>query len=100
MAKARRRNAVTDGKQIDAPAPGLTLRYLLSGLLFCECGLRMTASSSAKYVAKSGEERRYVSYVCPGYLAGHCENATRVPEEWIRLVVVGTLRDRLFSENG
>ena len=100
-AEARRRkaNAHGDGKLIEAPAPGLTLRYLLSGLLFCECGLRMNASASSPYVTKAGEERRYVSYVCPGYLAGHCENGTRVPEAWIRSVVVGKLRERLFPAN-
>jgi DNA invertase Pin-like site-specific DNA recombinase len=97
---ARRRKDESTGKQLDAPAPGLTLNYLLSGLLFCECGLRMTASSSSVYVAKDGTERRYVSYVCPGYLGGHCKNGTRVPEEWVRSVVLGKLRDRLFPEAG
>jgi hypothetical protein len=96
---ARRRKTPADGKQIEAPAPGLTLNYLLSGLLFCKCTLRMTASSSTAYVAKDGTERRYTSYVCPGYLGGHCDNGTRVPEEWIRSVVIGKLRERLFPES-
>ncbi|MBL9089927.1 MAG: recombinase family protein [Planctomycetaceae bacterium] len=96
---ARRRHAESEGKQLDAPAPGLTLNYLLSGLLFCECGLRMVASSSSPYVAKDGTERRYTSYVCPGYLGGHCENCTRVPEEWVRSVVIGKLCERLFPES-
>jgi site-specific DNA recombinase len=93
---ARRRKATGNGKQLVAPAPGLTLNYLLSGLLFCECGLRMVASSSSPYIAKDGTERRYTSYVCPGYLGGHCENGTRVSEEWVRSVVIGKLRERLF----
>lgn len=96
---ARRRKATADGKQLVAPAPGLTLIYLLSGLLLCECGLRMVAGSSTPYVAKDGTERRYTSYVCPGYLGGHCENGTRVPEEWVRSIVIGKLRERLFPES-
>jgi DNA invertase Pin-like site-specific DNA recombinase len=96
---ARHRKATGDGKQLVAPAPGLTLNYLLSGLLFCECGLRMVTSSSSPYVAKDGTERRYTSYVCPGYLGGHCENGTRVSEEWVRSVVIGKLRERLFPES-
>jgi DNA invertase Pin-like site-specific DNA recombinase len=96
---ARRRKATANGKQLVAPAPGLTLIYLLSGLLLCECGLRMVAGSSTPYVAKDGTERRYTSYVCPGYLGGHCENGTRVPEEWVRSIVIGKLRERLFPES-
>ncbi len=97
--EARARNEQVGDKLLDVPAPGLTLRYLLSGLLFCECGLRMTASSSSPYLAQDGTERRYTSYVCPGYLAGHCENGTRVPEPWIRAMVIGKLRERLFPQS-
>jgi hypothetical protein len=104
LREARRRRranhdqkAAASEKQIVAPAPGMTLKYLLSGLVYCnECGLRMTASSSSEYVTKAGEAKRYTSYVCPGYLAGHCANATRVPEDWLRTVVVGKIRERLF----
>ena len=59
----------------------------------------MVPSSSTPYVAKDGAERRYTSYVCPGYLGGHCENGTRVSEEWVRSVVIGKLRERLFPES-
>ncbi|MDP6718293.1 MAG: recombinase family protein, partial [Pirellulaceae bacterium] len=62
VAEKRRPRGEANGKQIEPSAPGLSLKYLLSGLVFCsECGLRMTASSSSKYVTKSGEERLYVS---------------------------------------
>ena len=44
------------------------------------------------YVARDGSERRYASYVCPGFLGGQCANSTRVPEEWIRTVVINKLR--------
>lgn len=96
--EARRRKLSDDGKLIKAKAPGLTLNYLLSGLLHCECGLRMVASSGGAYTAKNGTQRRYASYACPGYLAGHCENNTRVPEEWIRSVVINKLRERLLPD--
>jgi site-specific DNA recombinase len=99
FAASRRAKATANGKQIEPLAPGLALSYLLSGLLFCECGLRMVASSTRVYVTKDGEERRYVAYVCPGYVAGHCENGTRVPEEWIRSTVIALLRQRLFPES-
>lgn len=99
LAAARALKGQQDGKLIEAQAPGLTLNYLLSGLLFCECGIRMTASSGGAYMTKDGEQRRYVSYVCPGYLAGNCENGTRVPEQWIRSVVMGKLKERLFPES-
>ncbi|MAD80495.1 MAG: recombinase family protein [Pirellulaceae bacterium] len=97
VAEKRRPRGEANGKQIEPSAPGLSLKYLLSGLVFCsECGLRMTASSSSKYVTKSGEERLYVSYVCPGYLGGHCLNSKTVPEKWLREVVVAKVRERLF----
>lgn len=98
---AKRRKEANDGKLLSPPAPGLTVNYLLSGLLFCgSCGLRMTASSSSPYTDKDGQSRRYTSYVCPGYIASHCENATRVPEAWIRKVVIETMLQRLLPPNG
>ncbi len=96
---ARRRKLSPDAKQIKAQAPGLTLKYFLSGLLYCECGLRMIASSGGAYTAKDGTQRRYAAYVCPGYVAGHCENNTRVPEEWIRKVVINQVRERLSVDS-
>lgn len=84
-------------KQIEAPAPGLSLKYLLSGLVFCsDCELRMTLSSSGGYITASGETKRYPTYVCPGYIAGDCINGRRVPETWLRDVVIAKLRERLF----
>jgi len=97
IAVLRRRKADANGKQIQPPAPGLSVKYLLSGLVFCsECGLRMTGSSTSAYVAESGEVRRYTSYVCSGYLSGQCANSKRVPEQWLREVVIARIRARLF----
>lgn len=90
-------NVAGTQKQILPPAPGMSLKYLLSGLLFCgECGLRMVATPSSPYTTKSGTIKRYTVFACPGAKAGHCGNKVAVPEEWIRDLVVGTLRDRLF----
>jgi DNA invertase Pin-like site-specific DNA recombinase len=85
-----------DEKLIAPLVKGLTVKYLLSGLLVCECGLKMTASSSAVYVDKSGKRRRYVNYVCPSNVAGNCPNNLRIPEPWIRQVVITALRELLF----
>lgn len=101
------RRALFSGTQADEPklgdklivpaAPGLTLKYLLSGLTRCGlCGALMQPNGSGVYVAKSGDERRYTAYVCPNFIAGHCKNNRRVPEAWLREQVVSTLRARLF----
>ncbi len=96
-AVALSRKAGKTEKNILAPAPGMTVNYLLSGLLFCaECGLRMIASPSSPYTTKSGAIKRYTVFACPGAKAGHCSNKVTVPEEWISDVVISKLRERLF----
>jgi DNA invertase Pin-like site-specific DNA recombinase len=96
--RARAPANASDGKLIEPPAPGLTLKYLLTGLVRCgHCGRAMTPGSSAPYITKSGEAKRYAAYFCPGAVAGICPNSKRVPEEWLREVVVGTARRRLFG---
>ena len=96
LAVSRKSAATTELKQIKALAPGLTLKYLLTGLIRCgHCRGAMTVSSSS-YLTKAGEQKRYVAYICPGYLAGNCPNFRRVPEEWTRMLVMNTLRERLF----
>ena len=75
----------------------MTLKYLLTGLVRCgHCKRAMNPSSSAPYITKSGEAKRYTAYSCPGSVAGVCQNSTRVPEEWLREVVIDTTRERLF----
>ena len=89
------------GKLIEPPAPGMTLRYLLTGLVRCgHCSRAMNPTSSAAYVTKSGEAKRYTAYSCPGSVSGVCPNGTRVPENWLRKVVIGTVRQRLFPGDG
>lgn len=84
-------------KQIQPSAPGMTLNYLLSGLLYCsECGVRMVLSATQIYVTKAGDNRNYASYRCPAYRAGGCANAVSVPEVWVREEVIAIIRQRLF----
>ena len=93
------KNRKTNGDKLLRPlAPGISLNYLLSGLVFCsECGVRMTVASSPVYETISGESRRYVHYLCPNTRSGACRNKTRVPEPWLRGVVVSKLVERLFG---
>lgn len=79
--------------------PGITLKYLLSGLVRCaHCRRAMVVSSSPIYTTADGDERRYVSYACTGVAGGVCDNKTRIPEPWLRSIVVDLLRKRLFVE--
>jgi site-specific DNA recombinase len=97
QARKARRNG--GDEQVGALIPGLALTYMLSGLVCCgHCHRSMTASSSPTYTTKRGEARRYVSYGCPGYAGGICPNSTRVPEAWLREVVVSLVRQRLFPD--
>jgi DNA invertase Pin-like site-specific DNA recombinase len=96
--QARQARKTASGKQIAAVTPGLALNYLLSGLVRCgDCNRAMTVSSSPAYTTRAGETKRYASYVCPGYVARVCPNGTRVPEGWLREVVVGLIFRRLFQ---
>ena len=93
-------SAAEFGSKILLPvAPGLSLKYPLSGLVKCgHCGRVMTASSSRPYTTAAGHTSRYTRYVCPGYVSGVCVNKRRIPEEWIRNWVIDLLGRRLFGE--
>ena len=84
-------------KQIAALAPGLTLKYLLSGLIVCgECNSRMTACSST---GESRNATRYAYYRCPLYAASGgrgCRNGRYVREDQLRAGVLGRVRALLF----
>ena len=93
-ARTRRRPPAGGDKQIAPPAPGLTLKHLLSGLVRCgACDRSMRPVPSGR-ASKGG--RRYLYYACPGMIAGACANKTYVPEGWLREAVVARLRARLF----
>lgn len=95
---AARGGGESDGKLIAPIAPGLALKYMLTGLARCgTCGRSMAPSSSGLYAPKrGGEPRRYVSYVCPGSLDGSCDNDTRFKEPWLREQVLDAIMRRLF----
>ncbi|WP_425619155.1 recombinase family protein [Anatilimnocola sp. NA78] len=82
-------------------APGIALRYPLSGLLICaECGRAMTASSGLPYTDKDGKQRRYVYYGCSGHKHGKtCVNDRFVPEQWIRDETFRIVREGLDLDN-
>jgi site-specific DNA recombinase len=87
-------------KFIQPLAPGLTLKYVLAGLVRCECGRAMTPSASGPYEMASGEVKRYVAYACPAAASGVCKNRVRVPEDWLRQTVIRTLMNHLlFPDN-
>ncbi|QGJ68594.1 Recombinase domain-containing protein [Planctomycetales bacterium 10988] len=98
--RPRRLEPDEDGKKIEAPAPGLSVNYLLSGLVYCsECSLRMQISSTGEYTNSEGEKIRYVYYYCPRSRIGICHNKLHVPETRLREKVIQTIRERLFSKS-
>ena len=95
--RQRRKAHEGNGKLIAPPAPGMVLKYLLTGLVRCGlCGRSMTPSSSGNYKGKDGQPKRKVSYVCPGYPLHICTNGRRIPEKWLRQVIVAKIQERLF----
>ncbi len=98
--KAQRRQKGDLEKQLLPPAPGMTVRYPLAGLVFCElCGAVMTVSSSGSYTRADGTVSNYGGYVCPRARSGMCDNKVRISEEWLRSFVFQTLLSRLFGKN-
>jgi DNA invertase Pin-like site-specific DNA recombinase len=94
--RRRRARKETDGKQIAPLAPGLTLKYLLTGIVRCgHCGASMRPSPSKKTLP-TGKVWRAVYYLCPTHLDGSCSNSLYVRESWLREAVIGRLRGRLF----
>ena len=92
-----RKATESEGLEVVPPAPGIPLRYPLTGLVICSCcGRSMQVSSSTAYITVDGQERRYISYGCPGHASGVCENNRRIPEPWLRETVFSLLRERLF----
>ncbi len=85
-ARARKKNP--DGKQIKPAAPGIILKYPLTGLVRCtECGASMRPSTPGGAA--------YFYYVCPGYLDGRCANGYKVRGDWLWGVFIARLRERL-----
>lgn len=92
------RAAGADGpdKLIAPQGRGLTLAYLLTGLVRCgRCRASMRAIPS-RHETKTGKKYAYVHYACPRAGAGGCENGRYVREDHLREAVIGRLRARLF----
>ena len=99
-AAAQSRELNNTHKIVGLSAPGIALKYPLTGLVRCRhCGRSMTPSSSPVYTTVSGEERRYVAYLCSGFAGGVCPNGTRIPEPWLREIVMTLVRQRLFFDD-
>lgn len=96
-ARRKPRKNPAENKHLRPLAPGMTLKYLLTGLVRCgECRRSMAPSSSSVYTTADGEDRRYMHYHCAGHVDGSCTNGLWVPEAWLRKVVMTRLRERLF----
>lgn len=94
--RARRAESDEPGKLIAPQARGLTLKYLLTGLVRCgRCRSSMRPIPS-RHETKTGKTYEYVHYACPRAGVGGCENGRYVREEHLRAAVVGRLRARLF----
>lgn len=92
--ESRHKDPAHETKHIAPQAPGLTLKYVLSGLVrcgHCKASLRPVPSGRR---SKAG--RRYIYYVCPRHYDGACSNAHHVPENRLRKAVVSKLRAVLF----
>jgi DNA invertase Pin-like site-specific DNA recombinase len=84
----------TSAKLIAPQARGLTLNYLLSGLVRCaSCNASLRPVPSGR---KSKAGRRYVYYTCPRHYDGSCSNGRHMPEDRLREAVIARLRARLF----
>jgi DNA invertase Pin-like site-specific DNA recombinase/DNA-binding CsgD family transcriptional regulator len=92
----RKREASDDAppKLIAPQARGLTLKYLLTGLVRCaRCNASMRSVPSGR---RSKEGKRYIYYTCPRHYDGACPNGRHLPEEQLRTAVIARLRARLF----
>ncbi len=93
--RKRRRSAGDGDKHIAPLAPGLTLTYLLTGLVRCGiCGASMRPIGSG---SRSKAGKKYVYYQCPRSADGNCINQRTIPEQWLREVVVTCIKERLFA---
>jgi DNA invertase Pin-like site-specific DNA recombinase len=93
-AEAHRRAAAGEG---GVRVPGLTLTYLLTGLVRCgHCRRAMVCGSTGEYRTVDGQAKRYAYYACPGRSPGSCPNGRRIPEPWLRGVAVDVVRRRFF----
>lgn len=93
-----KKNSKRTADQQTPAAPGMVLKYPLSGLVRCaHCRRSMVATSSGPYTDKAGTQRRYVNYACPGRVGEICTNTCAVSEDWLRGIVADLLRKSVLD---
>jgi site-specific DNA recombinase len=94
-ARSQQQNSADSPPKLIAPqSRGLTLKYLLTGLVRCgSCNASMRPVPSGRQ-SKAG--KRYVYYTCPRHYDGACPNGRHLPEKQLREAVIARLRSRLF----
>jgi DNA invertase Pin-like site-specific DNA recombinase len=92
--KAKKADSNGPTKLIAPQARGLTLKYLLSGLVRCGCCNASMRPVSSGRQSKAG--RRYTYFTCPRHYDGACGNGRHVPEDRLRAAAIARLRARLF----
>lgn len=91
----RRRDQSSTEKLIAPLITGVSIRYLLTGLIRCgHCGSSMRPTGTSKLNDPNGN---YIYYRCPRNIDGGCDNSTTVRENWIRSAVIEHLAKRLFE---
>lgn len=83
-------------KLIAPQGRGLTLKYLLTGLVRCGCCYSSMRPSSSRRQTMTGRKYAYTHYACPRAGANACVNGRCVREDHLREAVVSRLRARLF----
>jgi DNA invertase Pin-like site-specific DNA recombinase len=94
--RARRAGADEPGKLIAPQGRGLTLKYLLTGLVRCGCCRSSMRPIPSRHETKTNKTYAYTHYACPRAGAGACDNGRYVREDHLRAAVIGRLRARLF----
>jgi DNA invertase Pin-like site-specific DNA recombinase len=87
-------------KLIAPQGRGMTLKYLLTGLVRCGCCRSSMRPIPSKRRTESGRRYEYVHYACPRAGSGACKNDRYVREDHLREAVVARLRGRLFPTPG
>jgi DNA invertase Pin-like site-specific DNA recombinase len=72
-------------------SPGNTVRHLCSGVTFCECGVKLRASTNSIKLKSTGVARRYTVYRCSVGQAGHSTILKHVLDTQVRRGVIDAM---------
>lgn len=81
------------GKLLSPLAPGFKIKYMLSGLVRCEC----CGGSMAPVANKSKVGVSYVYYRCQRTSDKNCNNHAYFHEPWLRKQVIGYIRNQILD---